>query len=175
MKTILSTLLASLLLQSSFALAQNRDDSDSMFPPKTDTTLVEQAVIGVAEYVLFNALHVKEHGLTPLQNQLNNHDQSAIAAAREALDNPDTPAAKKELLKKQILAAENAILERNARAVSNLKAAELRAKGINRLLYTGQALIVVDMFGRLYVWQKLDRDPTISPIAQFVLKSVQGK
>lgn len=165
-------LLVSLFLVPVHGFAQNRDDSDSMFPPKTDSTLIEQGVIGVVEWVIFNSLHVKEHGLTPFSNQLNDSDQKVINAAQESLKKPGLSDIEREALKQKVLDAENAILERNIRVVNNRDAAKLRARGINRLIYAGQVLTVVDMFGRLYVWQKLDRDPGLSPVATFVFKSV---
>lgn len=165
---------AVLLVLSTQSHAGNRDEGDSLFPKKTDSTIVEQAVIGLGEYILFNALHVKEHGLTPLKDQLEHRDQKNIAAMTERLNDPDLLPEDRIALKTEIMKTEDNLIKRRVKVLMNLEAAEKRSRFIQKAFYAGQALIVVDLFGRVYVWQKLDRDPSISPVATFVLKPILG-
>jgi hypothetical protein len=166
---------AVLLVLSTQAQADNRDEENSIFPPKTDSTIVEQAVIGFGEYVLFNTLHVKEHGLTPLKGQLDDYDQKKMTEITEALKSPDLLDIERTKLNKEYIKHEDSLIQRKLRVVANAEAAAARSHFVQKVLYAGQALIVVDMFSRVYVWQKLDRDPTISPAATFVLKKIEGK
>ena len=152
--------------------ANNREESDSMFGAKTNSTLVEQAVIGFGEYVLFNMMHVKEHGLAPLANVNITNNTKFIEEAEAKLAKGGLLAEEVEDLQKRLAKAHETIHNEKLRLIRNSEAAVARSRNIQKALFVGQALIVVDLFGRLYVWQKLDRDPGISPTSTFVLKKM---
>jgi DNA polymerase III delta prime subunit len=79
----------------------------------------------------------------------------------------------KEKLKERILKLEDGITQRRINAILAAEKAGKMSNMIHNITFVGQALILIDLTGRAYVWFKLDRDPTISPVATFVRKSLQ--
>ena len=169
---ILTTLILAVVAVNSFA-SENRDESSDLFAAKDSGTLVEQALLGVGEYLLSNALHVKEHGLVPL-NQINiTQDEKLILGLSQRLNDPKLSALEKQEIIKKIEEAQQDIEIRHAREII----AEEKARGMSRFLkkavVIGQIVLITDMFGRVYVYHTLNRDPGVSPVGKYLLQRLK--
>lgn len=169
---ILSTLILTIVSLNSFA-SENRDESNDIFEAKNSATLVEQAMLGVGEYILSNTLHVKEHGLVPL-NQMNiNQDEKLILGLSQQLNNPNLPELEKQKILQKIEAAQQDIEKRHFRTVIAEQQARNMSPFLKKAVVVGQIVLITDLFGRVYVYHTLNRDPGVSPVGKYLLQRLK--
>lgn len=169
------SLLVPLLMVAELSFAgENRADENSMFPQKTDSSAVEQIVIGVAEYILFNAIHAKTVGVVPFNDLNIKAKEKFLEDAAKTIQDPNLDSKVKLELAKQIKETEDAIPRMRLNAINAANKAASMSNAIHNISFAGQALVVVDVFGRVYVWNKLDRDPTVSPVATYIMNKFKN-
>jgi len=164
----LTTLILTVTALNSFA-SENRDESNDVFAAKDSGTLVEQALLGIGEYILSNALHVKEHGLVPL-NQINiTQDEKLILGLSQKLSNTNLSQLERQEIIKKIEEAQQDIEKRHARFVVAEEKARNLSPFLKKAVVIGQIVLITDMFGRIYVYHTLNRDPGVSPVGKYLL------
>ena len=103
---------------------------------------------------------------------MDKKNESIIVDATTQLQRLDLTSAERTDLFEKIQQTQEDTVKRNRNAVLQKAKSAKYSNLIKRAVLVGQILLITDMFGRIYVYHTLGRDPTISPTLTYIINTV---